>query len=93
MPEETPLPEGIEVSKPVIEKGKVVASFKHPAPERMRRVIKALVYFCSGLGGVIGATDVISSSDLKVIMLFQAIIILALGSLEIFIGVKPAEEK
>lgn len=94
MPEETtPVPEGIEVSKPVIEKGTVVPSFKYPAPDRMKRVIKGLNYFIAGLVTSVAATDLFTGGQAKVICFILGVIILALGALELSTGVKPAEEK
>lgn len=92
MPQETALPDGIEVSKPVIEQGKVVPSFKYPAPDKMKRVIKGLNYFIAGLVTAVGATDLFSGGQAKVISFILGVVILALGALELSTGVKPAEK-
>lgn len=94
MPEETEqIPKGIEVQETVVQRGTVGLSFKNPAPDKLKRVIAALTYFCAGLMTTVGATDLFSGRQAKIICFILGIVILALGALGMTIGVKPAEEK
>lgn len=92
MPDQTEhIPTGIEVTEPVIAHGKVGFSLSSPAPEKMKRVIKALNYFIAGLVTTVGATDLFSGRQSKIICFVLGVIVLALGALELATGVKPPE--
>lgn len=97
MAEEKKIPEGVEITEPVIAQGEVKfltkSAFSNPAPEKMKRIIKALNYFCVGLVTVVGATDLFTGKQSKIIVFVIGVFVLALGALEVAIGVKPAEEK
>lgn len=86
------IPEGVEVSEDVMKRGTVQfmtkSALTNPAPEKLKRVIKALNYFCAGIVAAVGATDLFSGGQAKVICFIVGIFVLALGSLEISIGVK-----
>lgn len=97
MPEKTkPIPEGIEVAEEVIQPGTVQvmnrAAFNNPAPAKMQRVIKALNYFIAGLVTTVGATDLFSGGQSKIICFILGVIVLALGAMELAFGVKPEEK-
>ncbi len=100
MPEEnesTPVPEGIEVAKPEIVKGEVnfmnKAGFNNPPPSKLKVVLEALQAFCAGLVTMVGATDLFTGNQPKVIMFILGIISMACYVILKSIGVKPAEEK
>lgn len=97
MPEETkPIPEGVEVAENVIKQGTTQlltrAALANPAPVKMQRVIKALNYFIVGLMTTVGATDLFTGKQAKIICFILGVVVLALGATELAIGVKPAEE-
>lgn len=91
------IPEGVEITNPVIAQGEVKfmtkSAFSNPAPEKMKRIIKALNYFCVGLVTVVGATDLFTGKQSKIIVFVIGVFVLGLGALEVAIGVKPAEGK
>lgn len=91
------VPEGVEIDKQVVEEGKVKFGTKtamtNPAPAKMKRIIKALNYFCVGLITAVGATDLFTGTQTKVIVFVIGVIVLALGSLEFLTGVKPIEDE
>jgi hypothetical protein len=90
MPEENkPIPKGIEVTEPAVTKGKVGLSFTDPAPEKLKRIIKALNYFIAGLVTAVGATDLFTGKQAKVICFILGIVVLALGATELATGVRP----
>lgn len=98
MAEETqPIPEGVEISENVVSQGKVKfmtkTAFSNPAPEKMKRIIKALNYFSVGLITAVGATDLFTGRQSKIIVFIIGVFVLALGSLEFITGVKPVDEK
>lgn len=98
MPEnQNPIPKGIETTEPTITQGEVTFmnkdAFNNPAPVKMKRIIKALNYFCVGLMGLVAGTDLFSGRQVKIIVFIMAAFVLAIGSLEIFFGVKPDNEK
>lgn len=97
MPEETNIPAGIEISQPVIKPGTVEvlnkAAFSNPAPEKLKRVIKALNYFIAGLVTTVGATDLLSGRQSKIVCFILGIVILALGAVELAFGVRPEEKE
>lgn len=96
MPQEKEIPQGVEVDKQVVEEGKVKFGTKtamsNPAPAKMKRIIKALNYFCVGLITAVGATDLFTGYQSKVIVFIIGVFVLALGSLEFLTGVKPVDE-
>lgn len=96
MPEEK-VPEGVEITEPIIAQGEVKfmtkSAFTNPAPEKLKRIIKALNYFCVGLVTVVGATDLFTGKQSKIIVFVIGVFVLFLGSMEVAIGVKPAEDK
>lgn len=98
MAEETkPIPEGVEVSENVIKPGTVSfmnkTAVNNPAPEKMKRIIKALNYFCVGLMTAVGGSDLFTGGQAKVIVFIIGLFLLAIGSLEFLTGVKPVDEK
>lgn len=98
MPEETkPIPEGVEVAENVIKSGTVSfmnkTAVSNPAPQKMKRIIKALNYFCVGLMTAVGGSDLFSGGQAKIIVFIIGVFLLALGSLEFLTGVKPVEDK
>lgn len=95
--EKTNIPEGVEIAENVISKGEVKfmtrTALSNPAPEKMKRIIKALNYFCVGIMGTVAGTDLFSGRQVKIIVFVVACFVIGIGSLEIVFGVKPAEEK
>jgi hypothetical protein len=98
MPDETkPIPDGVEVTENVIQPGKVTflnkEAINNPAPQKMKRIIKALNYFCVGLMTAVGGSDLFSGGQAKVIVFVIGVFLLAIGSLEFLTGVKPVDDK
>jgi hypothetical protein len=92
---ETPdkqIPAGIEVDKPVIKQGTVGWHPAGPTPKKLKDITDAIIYFCAGLGGIVGATDLFSGYQAKIMGLTLSCVILACGAVQKGIGVKPAEE-
>lgn len=97
MDTELKIPEGVEISENVVSKGQVKfmtrTAMSNPAPEKMKRIIKALNYFCVGLITAVGATDLFSGRQSKIIVFVIGVFVLALGSMEFVTGVKPVDDK
>ena len=100
MPEENnnqPIPDGIEVSENVMKTGSISfmtkAAFTNKPPEKMARLIKAFLYFFGLLNGAVGASDLFSGKQAKVIMFFIFIATSFCGAAEIAFGVKSENEK
>lgn len=98
MPEEVQdIPEGIEVSHPVIQPGTVQvlnrAAFSNPAPLKLQRIVKALNYFVAGLVTTVGATDLFTGKQSKIICFILGVFILGLGAIELAFGVRPEEKE
>lgn len=96
MPQEKDIPKGVEVDKQIIEEGEVKFGTKtamnNPAPARMKRIIKALSFFSTGLITAVGATDIFTGGQAKIIVFTLGVFILALGAIEFLTGVKPIED-
>lgn len=90
------MPEGIEVEQPVIKPGTVElfnkAAFTNPAPAKMQRIIEALNYFIASLVTTVGATDLFTGKQSKVICFILGITVLGLGALKIVFGVRPEDK-
>lgn len=86
----------IEVAVPEIQKGTVSfmskSAFSNPAPERMKRILGALRYFCVGLITMVSGTDLFSGRQSKIICFVLGAFILLLGAVELGTGVKTQEE-
>lgn len=97
MPDEKVIPAGVEVDKPVMAEGEVKFATKtamnNPAPAKMKRIIKALNYFSVGLITAVGATDIFTGKQAKIIVFVIGVFVLALGSLEFLTGVKPVDDE
>lgn len=91
--ENQPMPPGTEVDQTVISKGKVGFSINSPAPKKLKAAIAGVNYFCAGIGTIVGASDLFTGYQAKVIMFLTGILVLAGGSILVMIGVKPEEEK
>ena len=92
MPDEKEIPpNSIEVDKTVMRKGTVGWHPSLPPPKKLKDITDAIIYFCAGLGGIVGATDLFSGYQSKVIGLCLSCVILACGAVQKGIGVKPAE--
>jgi len=87
----------IEVAVPETKAGTVQFmnkdAFNNPAPEKLKKVMNALIQFCAGLTTAVGATDLFSGRQAKIIMLVLGIVVLACGSIKAAIGVKPEDDK
>lgn len=87
----------IEVDQPVIEKGSLQfgnrSGFKYAAPNKMKVAFKAVNYFAAGAVTLVGATDLFSGTQAKVISFILGVTVLACGAIESATGVKPAEDK
>lgn len=100
MPEPTPDPvtpvPGVVVEEPVVKKGTVkfmsAAGFKNPAPQILKKVLAAVKYFCAGLVTTVGATDLFSGLQSKVIMFCLGIVILLCGAIEYATGVQSVSD-
>lgn len=87
------IPPGTEVDQTVVSKGKVGFSIKSPAPKKLKAAIAGVNYFCAGIGTLVGASDLFSGYQAKVIMFITGVMVLAGGSLLVMVGVKPATEE
>lgn len=88
-------PETHEVDKPEQMRGKIVygpSAFKLLTPRILAKVTKSLRYFCVGLMGIVSATNTFSGSQAKIIGTVLSITILALGSVDLGIGVEPKKD-
>lgn len=93
MPEEV---KEIEVAVPEVQKGTVSfmtkEAFRNPAPEKLKRVLKALNYFAVSMITMVSATDLFSGYQSKVICFILGIFILLLGAIGLATGVKTEED-
>ncbi len=87
--------EKIEVSEPVQKTGTVQfmnsAGFSNPAPDKLKRVLTALRYFCVSLITMVSGTDLFTGAQCKVISFSLGVIIILLGAIEYATGVKELE--
>lgn len=87
----------IEVEKPVLKEGKIKfmgkAGFFNPAPAKLKMVIKALIFFCTGLNGMVASTTLFTGNQSKVIVFVISIFILMLGAIELSTGVQATKEE
>lgn len=93
MPEDKP----IEVQATEVTTGKVSfmtkSGFANPPPIMLKRICAALKYFCVSLITAVGATDIFTGGQAKVICFSLGIAILLIGGIEMATGVKPIEEE
>lgn len=98
MPEDIkPIEPGmIEVDQPAIAKGEVKFMGKHgfgnPTPRIVKAWTEGIVYFCAGLIGIVGGSDLFTGRQSKAICLVLAIVVLACGAIQKSTGVKPIHE-
>lgn len=87
----------IEVAVPETKPGTVQfmnkSAFNNPAPEKLKKVMNAIIQFCAGLTTAVGATDLFTGRQPKVIMFVLGVVMIACGSIKAAVGVKPADEK
>lgn len=94
MPDDKPVPPGtVEVDKHVMREGKVVFKLSGPPPRKVKMVCDAIIYFCAGLGGIVGATDIFTGYQAKVIGLTLSCVILLCGAIQKALGVEVTEPK
>lgn len=94
MKEEKPIPDGVhEVEKTVLRKGTIGWHPSFPPPKILKQVTNGIVYFCAGIGGIVGGSDLFTGYQAKVIMLVSACITLACGAVQTGVGVKPDEKQ
>jgi hypothetical protein len=88
-------PKPIEITVPEVKKGTIEfmnkAAFINPTPEKLKRFFEGIRYFCAGLIASVGATDLFTGRQPKIIAFILGVVILATGAAEKAIGVKPAE--
>lgn len=94
MPEEN---KPVEVDQPVQTPGKVqfmtAAGFSNPPPVKLKRILAALKYFCVSLITMVGATDLFSGRQAKIICFILGAFVLLMGAIEFATGVKPVEDE
>ena len=84
----------VQVDTTSITKGKVTffGPVKNPTPTLLARVTKALRYFAVSLITMISATDLLTGGQAKVTNFCLGVFILALGGVDIIIGVEPDKQ-
>lgn len=98
MPEEIkPIaPGSVEVDQPALKKGEVEfmskAGFKNPAPRTLKAWTDGIQAFCSGLVISVGATDIFSGYQSKVICFVLGTVALGCFCIQKGTGVKPADD-
>ena len=94
MAEETQ-PEKVEVDTTKLTTGKVTffGPIKNPTPTLLARITKALRYFAVSLITMISATDLLTGGQAKVTNFCLGVFILALGCVDIVIGVEPEKKE
>jgi hypothetical protein len=87
----------VEVSVPEVQKGSIQfmnkSGFNNPPPEKLKRILAALKYFCVSLITMVSATDLFSGGQAKVINFSLGVAILVMGGIELATGVRPVEDK
>jgi hypothetical protein len=72
MPEETKPTEKVEINESVIREGTVEfmnkKGFSNPTPQRVKSAVKALQAFCISMVALVGATDLFSGRQVKVLV-------------------------
>lgn len=91
MTSETEQPEKIEVDTTKTTSGKVTffGKISNPTPTLLARITKALRYFAVSLITMISGTDLLSGGQAKITNFCLGVFILALGCVDIVIGVEP----
>ena len=69
-----------------------VKGMQNPTPTLLARVTKALRYFAVSLITMISATDLLTGGQAKVTNFCLGVFILALGGVDIVIGVEPDKQ-
>lgn len=87
-------PDEVQVDTTTIQKGKVTFFGKpsNPTPTILARATKALRYFSVSLITMVSATDLFSGGQAKIISFCLGVFILALGGVDIVIGVEPEKK-
>jgi len=83
-----------EVNKPVAIKGKVrlgLDQLSNPTPLKWKRVSNALKFFFTGLITIFSASSLVGPKTANIINLCISIAILALGALDMGLGVGPVD--
>lgn len=94
MPEdEKPMPEGIEVEKTVMKKGKLGFYPKYPTSSRLRLVLETVVYSNTGLVSLVSGSDVFTGGQAKKISFILSAIGIIAGVFIKITGVKPYGKK
>jgi hypothetical protein len=87
----------VEVAIPETKQGSVQfmnkSGFNNPPPEKLKRILAALKYFCVSLITMVSATDLFSGGQAKIINFSLGVLILVMGGIELATGVKPVDEK
>lgn len=97
MPPEISEEKDIEVAVPEIKKGSVQfmnkAAFNNPAPEKMVRILSALSDFCAAMVTTVGATDLFTGRQPKIICFILGAAMVAFRLMKGVIGVKPSTDE
>lgn len=92
MPEQ---PEPIQVDTTKEEKGQVKfftkGAFKGDTPTILARVTEGIRYFATALIATVGATDLFTGRQPKIICFILAVVILLCGTIDKAVGVVPKE--
>lgn len=87
----------IEVPTTEVKTGKVSfmtkSGFSNPPPVLLKRICAALKYFCVSLITAVGATDIFSGGQAKIICFSLGVFVLLIGGIEFATGVKPIDEE
>lgn len=84
----------ITVDTTAVSKGKVTVfgNINNPTPTILARATKALRYFATAMITMVGATDLFTGGQVKIICFILGVTILALGAVDIIIGVEPEKK-
>ena len=82
----------VDTTKEATGKVTYFGKVSNPTPTILARATKALRYFAVSLITMVSATDLFTGAQSKVISFSLGVFILALGAVDIVVGVAPSDE-
>lgn len=93
MPPDTNEPIQVDTTKE--QKGEIKiltkGAFKGDTPTMLARVTEGIRYFCAGLVVTVGATDLLTGKQAKVVCFVLGIVVLVCGAIDKAVGVVPKQ--
>lgn len=83
----------VDTTAPATGKVTFFGNVKNPTPTILARATKALRYFAVSLITMVSATDLFTGAQSKIISFSLGVFILALGAVDIVVGVAPSENE